>query len=105
MLTGAFLDWAWRCYAGDVPLDDDRLDLTWTDLHNLPATTIVTAEYDPLRDEGEAMAARLVAGRIPIDLRRYNGMIHGFAGLPQITPVAGEAIRHVATRIGDALRR
>lgn len=105
MLTGDFLDWAWRCYAGDVPLDDNRLDLTRTDLHALPATTIVTAECDPLRDEGEAIAARLAAGGIPVDLRRYDGMIHGFAGLPHITPVAGKAIRHVAMRISDALRR
>ena len=103
MLTGSFLDWAWAAYGASAGARDDyRFDLARASVAGLPPTTIVTAAFDPLRDEGEALADRLAAAGVAAELRRYPGMIHGFAGLPQLTPLADDAIAWMGQRIAAA---
>jgi acetyl esterase len=103
MLTRSGVEWFWSSYLGS-PADalNPEVCLLRADLLGLPRTTIVTAECDPLRDEGEALAARLRAAGVETTLRRWPGMLHGFAGMQQITPDAALALRTVATDLAAA---
>jgi acetyl esterase len=53
-------------------------------LAGLPPTLIVTAEYDPVRDEGETYRRRLAEAGVRTTLRRYPGMIHGFYAMTDL---------------------
>ena len=103
MLTGSFIAWAWSSYRGGPDAADSPLfDVGHAVLDNFPPTTIVTAFFDPLRDEGKAFAGRLSLAKVPVELKCYNGMIHGFAGFPQITPAANDAINFLAQRLASS---
>lgn len=52
------------------------------DLQNVPPALVITAEYDSIRDEGEAYAARLQDHNIPAKVIQYKGLVHGFLTLP-----------------------
>jgi acetyl esterase len=65
----------------------------------LPPSIIVTAEYDPLRDDGADYAARLQAGGIATDFTQWPGMIHHSVLAAKAMPVGAAAIAHLAARL------
>lgn len=104
LLTPEGLHWFWDLYFGpDADRSDPRAALLGADLHGLPPTILVTAEFDPLRDEGEELAVRLQRAGVDVKSRRYRGMIHGFANMTDLTPVARDAIAFIASGIRRAI--
>ncbi len=105
MLSRSIMHWFWQQYLAQASDGENPLasPLRAASLAGLPAATIVTAEFDPLRDEGEAYATRLLAADVPVVLRRYQGMIHDFVTMPLATHVAARGIADVANDLRAAL--
>lgn len=75
-----------------------------TDLRHLPPATLITAEFDTLRDEGEAYAARLREAGVQVHHSRYDGMIHDFPVMAGLFDAAGVALAEVAAHLRSAFR-
>ncbi len=82
-LTTESMRWYWQQYLGDADADADQFAAPGkaSDLSGLPPATIVTAGFDPLRDDGANYARRLKAAGVPVEYRDYDGTFHGFAGI------------------------
>ena len=76
---------------GPADLKDTRLNVLGADLRGLPPTTIVSAEIDPLRSEGEALAQTLQAAGVSVEQRTYPGVTHEFFGMGAVVPQAKQA--------------
>ncbi len=72
------------------------------DFSNLPPALVITAEYDPLRDEGEMYAAKLQEVGVSVTVTRYNGMIHGFFTMAGIMDQSKIAIAEAAATLRTA---
>jgi acetyl esterase len=100
------MDWFYGHYAGswEDPNDPRLSPLHAASLGGLPPAVIVTAEYDPLRDEGEAYGTALRAAGVAADVRRFDGMIHGFFDMGTVSPAAQTAVQESCARFGEVLR-
>jgi acetyl esterase len=69
----------------------------------LPPALVITAEFDPLRDEGEALATRLNNEGIQTVLSRYDGVTHGFFGMPTFIEKSRRAIAEASAALRAAI--
>jgi acetyl esterase len=105
-LTSATMAWFWDHYTGAGDRTDPRaspLHATDDALAGQAPALVITAEYDPLRDEGEAYAARLEAAGVPVTATRYDGMIHGFVSMGDMVPEGKAAMDEAAQALRAAL--
>ncbi len=105
MLTRDAMIWFWDHYLSDA--DARRAPhaspLHAAELGKLPDALVITAEYDPLRDECEAYARKLEEAGVPVTLTRYDGMIHGFFRMTAKLDQAKRALEEVAGALGKVL--
>ncbi len=103
MLTRDLMKWFWNHFINDESEADDPYvsPLRAKNLCDLPPALILTAGYDPLRDEGEAYGRRLQEAGVNVTLSRYPGMIHAFIRMTAVLDKANDALDEVA----GALRR
>jgi acetyl esterase len=97
-LTRAAMQWFRDLYLAspEQARHPDASPLLAPDLAHLPPTLILTAEFDPLRDEGEAFAKRLEQASVPVTLTRYPGMIHAFIAMRGVLDDGNRAILEAA---------
>ena len=108
LLTRASMEWFYGHYleGTGTALTDVRLSpLATSDWSGLPPALIITAEFDPLRDEGEAYGAKLAAAGVEVTTSRYDGMIHAFFTLGAMIPAAKLAMDEATTALRSALSR
>ena len=98
-LTSERMEWFDSHYLGanrDRGSDPRASPLLADDLSGLAPALVATAAFDPLRDEGEAYAEALRAAGTPATLRRFPGLIHGFASFAGISPSCRDAVLEFA---------
>jgi acetyl esterase/lipase len=100
ILTTALMGWFWDHYADPADRDDPRAAPLRGDLHGLPPTCVVTADFDPLRDEGMAYARALEAAGVPVRRARARGHTHTSVTMVGVV-ISGAPVR---AEIGEALR-
>jgi acetyl esterase/lipase len=71
-------------------------------LQGLPPATIITADIDPLRSDGEMLAKKLEADGVPVDYKNYEGVTHEFFGMGAVVDTANEALNHAADNLKKA---
>lgn len=105
-LTTSQMKWFWDQYCPNVARRTEPYasPLRATSLAGLPPAYIFTAEFDPLRDEGEAYATALQAAGVPVEFRRFDGMIHAFLRRVTTFDAAREALQDIAGVLQTAFR-
>jgi acetyl esterase len=95
--------WFFEHYAGAADPSDLRLSPYLGDLTGLAPALVVTAEFDPLRDEGEAYADKMAEAGVPVARVRYDGLVHGFQDMGAFSPAATAAVDDLVARIRTLL--
>jgi acetyl esterase len=104
MLTREGMKWFWNHYLAK-PEDGQQpyaSPLLAKDVGGLAPALVITAEYDPLRDEGEAYAKRLAEAGVPVTVSRYPGLVHGFIRMMNVLDPAKRAVDEVAAALKKA---
>jgi acetyl esterase len=104
LLSHGMMEWFWGHYLGDESEAEEpyAAPIKAKDLSGLPAAHVITAEFDPLRDEGETYAQRLMEAGVPTRCERYDGMIHGFFGMSTVVDKSKTAIAEASKELRKA---
>jgi acetyl esterase len=103
-LTARDMEWFLAQYAGQGAAPDPRIaPMLEPSLAGSPPSWIATAEYDVLRDEGEAYAERLLNEGIAVQARRYDGLAHGFARWMNLVDTSSQALDDAAAAISAVI--
>jgi acetyl esterase len=106
LLTAEAVEFCWRTYLGDGadPAAPDVSPLRADNLRGLPPAYVAVAGFDVLRDEGVAYAEALEAAGVPVTLRRYDDMPHGFIRWGGVVDRTHELIAELGEQARAALR-
>jgi len=104
VLTREGMRWFWAHYLARPEQGKEAYasPLLAPSLAGLPPALVLTAEFDPLRDEGEAYAARLRDAGVPVALTRYTGVFHGFFRMTRLLDKAKGALDEVSASLRKA---
>jgi acetyl esterase len=97
------MDWFFDAY---VPkghdLKDPKLAPFYGDVRGLPPAYVITAGFDPLKDEGKHYADKMAAAGVPVSYKDYPALVHGFFNMSGVVPQAKDAIQDVAAKLKGA---
>jgi len=103
-LTKADMEWYASHYLAKIEdADHPYASVARADLRDMPPAFVITAECDPLRDDGELYASKLRELGIAASAKRYPGMFHGFMAYPDLLPEAREALDDAGAALRAAL--
>lgn len=106
-LHSSMMPWFMKYYLGE---DADKTHkyiapLQADDVSGLPPAIIITAEHDPLRDEGEQYAKKLADAGVSVKFQRYDGVVHEFFGLAGAVSKAADAVKFAAEGLQEVFDR
>jgi acetyl esterase len=104
-LNKAMMGWFTEKYLTTmIEAQDPKISLVNANLKGLPSTTIITAEIDPLHDDGIILADRLKAAGVKVDSKNYEGVTHDFFGMALLVPEAKAAQAYAARQLKVAFK-
>lgn len=104
-LNKAMMGWFTEKYLTTmIEAQDPKISLVNANLNGLPSTTIITAEIDPLHDDGVILARKLKAAGVKVDSKNYEGVTHEFFGMALLVPEAKAAQAYASDQLKAAFK-